>query len=536
MTTKAKRYTAMLLAGLSILALSACGGEDPDNYIEGKNPGKEIEQSAAADAVFTLNYNTKYSMNPILTTNTNNQLVCNLVYENMIELDNNFEAVPNVITEWKTSDGGEHWVFTVDTSRRFHNGEQMTAEDVAYSLRCAVNSNRFGRKLLCVIGVSANDEKTFAVTLSKKNLLLPQLLAVPVIKKGSMEEDYPDGTGPYAYADDHKSLVKFDKYKNSGALPLDTVYLKEYTGTTETITAFEDSLIDVVLNDPSAPTNLGYATSNEIRPLNTTNLHYIGFNVKDGEFAYDGLRYAMNFAIDRDDIVNQFSGYASAATLPVSPACAWYDSSYAKQFGYDINQVQTVLSNMGLKDYDDDGMLEMKVGSEISEIDLDFIVCSASAVKTAAAAKFASDMEKIGLKVTVRQLSWSNYKLALSKGEFDMYYAEVRLSPDFDLSMLVADGARMNFGGIKDEMLDELILRYLAADEANRKAACADMCAQLANRAYIIPICFEKHQMITHRGVIEGIKANETNPLYGFANWKISFDNVVEKPQETKTQ
>ena len=264
MATKAKKLTAMLLAAVMVLSVCACGDAAEDDYVKGTTAGKDINKSVAADDVFTLNYSSKYSMNPMVATNTNNQLVCNLVYENMIEVDNNYEAQPNVITEWKTEDG-VHWVFTVDTSRRFHNGEQMTAKDVAYSLNVAMNSERFARRLNCVIGVGANDEKTFSVTLSKANYLLPNLMAIPVIKNGSYKDDHPDGTGPYKYASDYKSLLKFDKYPNAATLPLDVIYLKEYTTVDSTISAFEDSLLDIVMNDPSAPTNLGYGSSNEIR-------------------------------------------------------------------------------------------------------------------------------------------------------------------------------------------------------------------------------------------------------------------------------
>ena len=528
MATKAKRYIALLLALSSLLTFSACGGETPkpdDEYIEGHSAGREIRKASAADDVFTLNYSSKNSLNPMTATNTNNQLVCDLVYENMIELDNNYNVIPRVITEWETTDG-IHWLFTVDISRRFHTGEQMTAKDVAYSLNCAVNSERFGRRLNCVIGCSQNDEKTFAVTLSKANLLLPQLLAIPVIKYDTLKEDFPTGTGPYTYSKDKRSLVKFDGAKNAASLPLDVIYLKEYKGVDETITAFEDSLIDVVMNDPSAPTNLGYGSSNEIRGINTTNLHYIGFNMKSDDMAYEGLRFAMNFAFDRESIVDQFGGFALEAELPVSPACDWYDASYAKQFKYDLKQFQLVLSNMGLKDYDEDGFLEMKAGGAIKEIDIDFILCGASSIKTNVAQKFASDMASVGIKVTVRELTWDDYCDALAMGEFDMYYAEVRLTPDFDLSMLTLDGARMNYGGINDEMLDGIVERYLASEESARRAACADMCALILNRGYIVPLCFERHQMITHRGVIEGIKPNENNPLYNFENWKISFDDT----------
>ena len=187
---------------------------------------------------------------------------------------------------------------------------------------------------------------------------------------------------------------------------------------------------------------------------------------------------------------------------------------------------------MGLKGCDEDGMLEMKVGQEVKEIDLDFIVCNASSIKTNVAHKFAEDMATLGLKVTVRELAWSEYTTALEQGSFDMYYAEVRLNPDFDLSMLFKPDGKLNYGKVNDETLMELIGSYLAAKADGRKDACANMCAQIINKGYIIPLCFEKHQMITHRSVIEGIKACENNPLLNVQNWKVTFGEVEKKTNE----
>ena len=82
------------------------------------------------------------------------------------------------------------------------------------------------------------------------------------------------------------------------------------------------------------------------------------------------------------------------------------------------------------------------------------------------------------------------------------------------------------------ETIMELIGSYLAAKADGRKDACANMCAQIINKGYIIPLCFEKHQMITHRSVIEGIKACENNPLLNMQNWKVTFGEVEKKTNE----
>lgn len=528
--SRIKRYIALLLVLLTVFSLSACGtaDDDEDDYVKGVSAGKELGQTVAADDVFTLNCNKSYSMNPLIATNTNNQLVCWFVYENMVEVDNSFNVIPNVITEWSTSDGGSHWSFKVASGHTFHNGATLTATDVAYSIQCAMRSDRFKARLSYVAGCSAYDSETVVVNLTKSNMMFPALLTIPVIQYGSNNDTYPGGSGPYKYAEDYNSLVVFDKYKNSATLPLKTIYLKEYVGTEETISAFADSYIDLVLNDPSATTNVGYGSSaNDIRGYNTTNMHYIVFNTYSMDFTNEFMRFAMNYAFDRDEIVEQLGGYALAANLPISPASSLYNQNYAKQFNYNLNKVQEMLANAGLKDYDDDGFLEMKNGETIIEIDLEFLVYSGSTVKVNAAKKFASDMQSLGIQVTVNRQDWTNYKKLFEAGNYDLCYCEVRLNSDFDPSKLLSATGSLNYSGVSDEQLEELIAAYLtAADENSRKTACDNMCAYIVNKAYIVPLCFEKHQLISHRGVVEGAKATENNPLYDLNNWTVKIENV----------
>lgn len=257
--SRMKRFIALLLALLSVLSLAACGTADDnkDDYVKGTSAGKELGQTVAADDIFTLNCNKGYSMNPLIATNTNNQLVCCLVYENIVEVDNSFEVQPNVVSEWTTEDGSS-WTLKVASGHTFHNGAALTATDVAYTIQIAMRNDRFKARLSYVSGCAATDSETVVVNLSKKNMMFPALLSIPVIQYGTANQPYPGGSGPYQYASDYNSLTVFSKHRNAATMPLKTIYLKEYSGTDETISAFADSLIDIVLNDPSSTTNIGY--------------------------------------------------------------------------------------------------------------------------------------------------------------------------------------------------------------------------------------------------------------------------------------
>lgn len=527
MKTKLKRTLSLICALLIAFGATACDSEvtQGDDYVDGKSPGKDLSQTAAADDVFSLNYSSKYSLNPLIATNTNNQLVCALVYDNMLELDNNFEVHYNIITEYSTSDGGQTWRFKIVTGRKFHDGTELTASDVAYSIQCARNSDRFKNRMSYVLGVSATDAETVVVSLSKKNMMFPMLLTIPVIKNGTYTETYPMGSGPYAYAEDHLSLNASEHFPDYRALPMKTVYLKEYSGIDDTLTAFQDSYVDVVVNDPTATTNLGYGSANEIRAFNTTNMHYIGLNPNSGVFSYEAMRFAMNYAFDRDYLVEQMSGYAVATPFVVNPAVSWYSKTAAKEFNYSLDSVKTVLNNLGLEDFDGDGYLELRNGSTLIRTDIDFVVCNASSIKVNMARRFASDMEKIGIKVNVSELPWDEYVSAIESGNYDMYYAEVRMNSDGDPSKLLLEDASLNYANISDQRVTQAIATYLQSDESGRADACVNMCNVIATTAYIIPLCYEKHQFISHRSVIEGVRACENNPFYDIIHWTVNLKN-----------
>ena len=536
MTDKPRKFAALACAATMMFSLCACGSSGETEDVQGHSAGQELKQTSAADDIFTLNYNSSYTLNPLSATNTANQIVCNLIYENMVEVDNSFEAVPNVITSWTTEDG-KAWIFTVAEDRYFHDGSHLTAYDVAYSLRCAMNSDRYRGRLYYVGGVSVTGEYTFTVNLSKVNMQFPKLLSVPVIKDGSFQAENPPGSGPYSISRNHKKLHAFKKYYSYNTLPLKTIHLAEYTTIDDTIAAFEDSLIDIVMNDPSSPTNLGYGATNEIRGFNTTNLHYVAFNVVGQYFRYDFMRSAFSLAFDRDAIVSeQLGGYGFATTQVISPASQYYSTTVNNQNKYNMEKVQEILRNSGLKDCNDDGFLDLRTGQDsFIEVNIAFVVCSSSTAKVNVARQFAADMEKIGVKVTVYEFDWKAYKEAVESGNFDMYYGEVRVNADFDPSRLVCADGKLNYNGIADSKLEEYVSAYLAASDDERYDAAENMSAYLANQAYIVPICYEKHQMITHRGLIDGIKVNENNPLCNFQNWKISFaENIASDSKDVK--
>ncbi len=530
-----RRFISLISALLALSLLSGCGSSVQDaepTPVQGVLPGQELGVSDAADDIFSLNYNSSASLNPYATNDNNNLLISQLVFDNIFELDDDYNLTSRIITSYENS-YGTYWTFTVDTSIKMHDGSNLTAADVAYSITRAKLSSRCSGRLTYCYGAGATSEEQFVVNLGKADLLFPYLLTVPVVKDGSAGEALPAGTGPYKYVEGADYVEAFEGHVNYQDLPIDRVYFKEYTEPEDIIMAFEDSYIDLSVTDPSGKTNYGYGGNTETRYYTTTNMHYLGFRA-DADFVSNAqYRYALQMALDRDYAADTLMGNAAVAScLPVSPLSPLYDESIANDIKFDLTLCAMVLDNLGVTDMDGDGKREYVEYSRMHEIDIDLVVCSEAAGKGDIAKQFAADLATLGVTVTVRELGWTDYQTALMNGDFDMFYAEVKLGADFDLSSMLTEDAALNYGKIVDENYSTLIADFLAADELTRAQACSNMLSYIATNVPIIPILFERQEVISHRNVITGMNPTSSNVFFGIENWTITFASEKDEGEE----
>ena len=538
-----KRILLLLLAAAMLLSLAGCAGTKINwNEVPDSTGGRDVQRAVGLDKVFSLNSNPRYSFNPMVATNRANQLICDLVYENMVELNNNFEVIPNVILDWKCNDDGTLWTFTIDPERKFSDGDPVTPSDLCYSMGMCINADRFKGRFSSYQGASPMGEDQFQVTLGIGDTQLIKLMNLPIIKRGTYDTKdgvRPIGSGPYCYNEDNTELVANEYYPSYRTLPVKTIYIKEYTNAADTIAAYEDSYLDVVVNDPSSYSSLGYASTNEIHTFATTNMHYVAFNEESMLGRYSYFRVAMQYAFDRAYLEELLDGNAVATPVPMYPTCKDYPQQLASVLEFNLDTCKRVLEGAGVQDYDEDGMLEFMSGSP-QEINLNFVICADSAAKSGVANKFKEDMASIGLQVTVHELTWDNYKKALEEGvvqvgnkelTMDMYYGEVQLRANFDLTELLQTRdeekngrTNINFTRSNDASIEGWINQYLQANDASRTSAYYQL-AEYITRSVgsMVVIGFERQQIITHRGVCKGIDANAGNPLYNFANWTIDL-------------
>lgn len=521
------KILSVLLSAAMLLSVTACGRQTVEvspemETTESEEPqvqsiGEALQAAYAADHVFSLNAMLSDSFNPYTTTSAWNQVVGMLVYENLVELDDNLEAVPNLISAWQSEDG-IHWRFSVDTGRAFHGDGVMTAWDAVYTIRIAMEG-KYADRLCHIKSVEALDRETFDITLDEANTRFYQLLNIPCIEADSAYMSMPPGNGPYQFSAAGTYLSLDEDHPLATRMPIDTIYLKEYSAAEDILQAFEDSYIDLVINDPNGMASLGYSRTNIIKYVDTTCMHYLGYNMESFVFGNPIYRSLMTYAIDRDTIVSDImSGAGVAATLPVHPDSLLYPELYAEELEYSQEAFKNALENVGVADLDGDGQVEF--GGQ--RYTINFIVCSDSAVKVSAAREIADTLRDAGFGVYLRELSYEDYIENLEEGTYDIYYAEVKICSDWDISLLFED-SDLNPGGYRDNVLLGHLQTALGSAQELQESNFGVYFQYIGQNAPITVICFEKSEVLYHRGVLAGLNPTQDDLFNAMENWTINL-------------
>ena len=182
------------------------------------------------------------TMNPILSRNKYVQNISKLIYEPLINIDNNYKLQNCIASEWaKTSE--TTYVIKLKENVTWSNGVNCTAEDVLYTidkLKENVNSNIYIYNVQYIIQAEVVDKYTIKITLSQEIPFFEYNLNFPVMCKSYFgEEDFvnsekskmPIGTGKYRITElqaDRIILIKRENYWAEKDSKIETIKINLY--------------------------------------------------------------------------------------------------------------------------------------------------------------------------------------------------------------------------------------------------------------------------------------------------------------------
>jgi peptide/nickel transport system substrate-binding protein len=177
-----------------------------------------------------------------------------------------------------------------------------------------------------------------------------------------------------------------------------------------------------------------------------------------------------------------------------------------------------------MRDYNEDTFLELPDGNGgFIPFTIDFIVNIENTHKVRAAHNIAETLRRNGLNVTVRELPWERFISALNAGSFDMFYGEVQLGADFDLSPLLLPGP-LNFGRTANTHYAPYLRDFLAArTEFEINWAAGRLVETIENNAPFAPILYKRHAIYSPIGAITGADPSQSSVFRNLTDWSINL-------------
>ncbi|MCL2045300.1 MAG: ABC transporter substrate-binding protein [Oscillospiraceae bacterium] len=530
---KKKRRTIFALL-VFIIFLQACRGSDipivspqiTETTPSTQSPLPDISPvTPKSQGNITIRYVSDSTVNPITSLSMDNILLSSLLYECLFVMDNNLTPSMELCESWSTEDNITY-TFQIKDNISMSDGTMLTADDVAYSLRQAMQRGRFVNRLSTIRSISTSESLMVTIVLNQANRNFINLLDIPIIKNGSINEHIPPGTGPYVLSDiDSMRLSRNRNHRNYASLTISTIYLMECEDK-ELAELFDSGIISILWDDPADAFNIILNRHKETRQYNTTALQYIGYNLQSIVLRDADVRRAIGSSINRQYIVDTIMpGQHLPSQLALSPAYRLYDSQWEQNIVDPLKEMSALLLRAELVDSNNDSFLEYPNSfGGYTEISLDFIVNNENEYKVAAAHRIADTLRLYGIRINVRELPWDSFLAALRTRDFDMYYGEIVLGADFDLSPLLLPDSHLNFGLSGSSIYRPYIVDFMSAqsDEEEAEAAKA-LCDMINLNAPFIPLLYKRYVVYTHIGAFRNATPSQSGVFNGFADWTIDL-------------
>ena len=291
------------------------------------------------------------------TTASITETLTNHIYEGLYSLDAGNRPIPMLAESHTVSRDGLTYTFKLRQGVKFHNGKEMTSDDVVASLTRWGKQSIYGKALFAQVAEwKAVDKHTAEMKLKEKSAIVLISLAVPnnfaAIYPREIAEKFPPeikvteyvGTGPFKLAewkpDQHIRMIRFDEYKPRGEKPNGygggkTAYLDEILWIPVPEVATRVAQVETGELEFADDLNLDaydrLRKNPNVRPLVSKPYYWLVavFNKKEGLMTNQKLRQAWQAALDIEPIMKNVAGgksefYRMDSSLAPVEITAWH--------------------------------------------------------------------------------------------------------------------------------------------------------------------------------------------------------------------
>lgn len=398
------------------------------------------------------------------------------IMETLVDVDFDGKLVPGLAVEWQSVDPVT-WRFTLRPDVKFHDGTAMTGK----SVKLAIERFAETAKTIPLQSIELVSDNELLIKTKTPVVALPAYLATPESaiygEKALVDGKFTQviGTGPYKLVQvaPDKSIITegFADYWQ-GAPRFKQVINRHYPDAQTRFMALQAGEIDFMrniapANAKSLQGNAGYTVA--VQPVGRVRVLY--FNTAAGGLADLNVRQAINYALDREGIINNvLEGYGQPAT-GLFPANLPWGNPAIKGYEYSVAKAKNLLDKAGWVD-NGSGIRE-KHGQKL---DITLITYSSRPELPSVAQVIQAQLAAVGIKVNIQVADMGGVEKALVEKKFDLVLVARGLAFTPDPSIIFEDFRSTSQSKYRPNYVNKEMDALLAGaltetDQAKRQAA-----------------------------------------------------------------
>ncbi|SHH84177.1 peptide/nickel transport system substrate-binding protein [Caloranaerobacter azorensis DSM 13643] len=439
----------LVVTSILVLALALAGcGQKPAEEAKGQKDTIVVAQSADAK-----------SLDPHATNDSTSSNVMTQIYDTLVYATEDMEIQPGLAESWNQVDDTT-WEFNIRKGVKFHNGEELKASDVKFTLDRMMKSSKVSHIVEAIDSVEVVDD--YKVVIKTKEPFSPLLAhlahsAAGILNEKAVKEagdnygQNPVGTGPFKFvsweAGDKITLERFDDYFRGPAKLKKVIFRVVPEGTNRTI-GLETGEIDIAYGiEPIDKDRVANHENLQLIEAPSLGMYYIGFNCEKAPFDNKLVRQAVSYAINPDDIIEAvLSGSGFKANSPIAPGVFGYNDKL-NRYEYNPEKAKELLKEAGYENgFKTELWISGSLANQIAQI-------------------VQAQLKEIGIDVSIESLEWGTYIDRTAKGEQEMFFlgwttvtgdADYGLYPLFHSSAKGSAGNRSFYGNPEvDKLLEQ---------------------------------------------------------------------------------
>lgn len=564
---KFKKILVLIIIAIISLSLISCDFIKDKVVIETDGKNSELKYLITEEGQVVLPLTNFNTLNPLITENSYYFYFSKLIFEGLFDFDENLMPYPSLASDYSISEDGKTMTIKLQESVLWHDGEELTSEDVAFTINTLkfANNDTTYKKMLAnsinsivpsdinkIIDIKIIDKYTMNIIFSNAFGNNMEMLTFPIIpmhifngsktqnyKKALEVENYnPIGTGPYKF-------IKYDKFKSislernlnyrNGKPNIENIVGKVLDDEELILTAFETGQISFAKAKEVDWDK--YKNNNRVRVVEfvSNNYEFLGFNFDKEIFSGENglaIRKAIYYGINRQDIIKKvLLGHGTQIDVPINPISYLIGNS-ANTYGHNVDEAKDILKSQGFADIDGDGILEDENGIKLN---FRLLTNSYNPLRVKVAEMIKSDLKEIGINITLDIESISKEKIneevinsekerinnRILTGNFDIILSSWQMSIIPNLSFLYQSNSNVenNFLRYKNEDMDNLLASINNSSNRNEKVSLYEKLQELiVADVPNISLYFNDNAILVDSSIMGDLNPTFYNPYRGIEN------------------